>query len=111
MIFQRRKLAFLTLTAALLFLPQKAVGDYVVTLKSGRKITVHSYRVESSHTRLYTLEGEIVLPKEQIIEIKVFSVPAPQETKEEPPLPAPKKSPLYMPEEKPSEAEEKGAPG
>ena len=111
MIFERKKLAFLILSASLLLFPQKAAGDYVVTLKSGRKLTVYSYRMEKSHTRLYTAEGEIALPKEQIIDIKEIEasavVPAPQSMKEETPLPSPRVSPLYIPEEKASEVPDK----
>ena len=121
MIIQGKIFTLLTLTTLLLTLPQGPLfADYAVTLKSGRKITVKSYRVESSHTRLYTVEGEIVFPKEQIIEIQPISTPTPQKakekpllpqkTKEEPLLPQPKKSPLYLPEEKPSEAQQKEAP-
>jgi len=117
MISLRTNLAFFTLAWLLLLLPQEAAGDYVVTLKSGRKLTVYSYRAESSHTRLYTIEGEIALPKEQIIDIKEIEasavVPTPQSKKEEPrkkeepPLPAPRISPLYIPEEKSSEVPDK----
>ena len=111
MIIQGKIFTLLTLTTLLLTLPQEPLfADYAVTLKSGRKITVQSYRVESSHTRLYTVEGEIVLPKEQIIKIKAISAPTPQETKEEPLLPQPKKSPLYLPEERPSEVQQKEPP-
>ena len=79
-------------------------ADYVVTLKNGRKITVQSYRMDGSSARLNTGEGEIVLPKDEIIEVKEVKdapVRAPQK-KEETPLPEPKKSeprksPLYVP--------------
>ena len=111
MIIQGKIFTLLTLTTLLLTLPQGPLfADYAVTLKSGRKITVQSYRVESSHTRLYTVEGEIVFPKEQIIEIQPISTPTPQKAKEEPLLPQPKKSTLYLPEERPSEVQQKEPP-
>ena len=116
MLFCRKGLAYLVPTLLLLLtFPKVLLADYVVTLKNGRKMTVYSYRGEGAQTRLFTPEGEIALPKEQILEIKKTEAslaPSPQKRADESPPPEPNKSqveparisPLYVPEEKPPDA-------
>ena len=52
--------------ALVLFWPAALWADYTIVLKSGRRITVQTYREEGRMIKAYGLGGEIGIPKDQI---------------------------------------------
>jgi hypothetical protein len=61
-----RKLLVVLAATVILSTPSILLAQYTLVLKNGGKLTVQSYREEGQVTKVYSSEGELAIPRDQI---------------------------------------------
>ncbi|HEY2986874.1 MAG TPA: hypothetical protein VGL11_04055 [Candidatus Binatia bacterium] len=61
-----RKIVVVLAATVILSTPSILLAQYTLVLKNGGKLTVQSYREEGQVTRVYSSEGELAIPRDQI---------------------------------------------